>query len=57
MFNSFQTSSGMTARPENPIAMQTFAKLIVSLTNIIGYQAANILRGDSDNWDVTTNTS
>ena len=57
MFNSFQTLSGMTARPENSIALQTFAKLIVSFTNVIGYQAANILRGGIDNRDVTMNTS
>ena len=57
MLNSFQTSSGMTARPENSIALQTFAKLNVSFTNVIGYQAANILRGGIDNRDVTMNTS
>jgi len=57
MFNGFQTSSGMTARPENPIALQTFMKLVVSFINIIGYQAANILRGGIENRDVAMNTS
>ena len=57
MFNCFQTSFGMTARPENPFALQTFVKLVVGFTNIIGYKAVNILRGCIDNRDVTMNTS
>jgi hypothetical protein len=57
MFNFIQTSSGMTAGPENSIALQTFAKHIMSFTNVIWYQAANILLGNIDNRDVTMNTS
>jgi hypothetical protein len=57
MFNSFQTSSGMTARPENSIALQTFMKFIVSFINVIGNQAINILQGHMNNRVVTMNTS
>lgn len=43
MRNSCQTPFGMTARPENSIALQTFVKLFVSLINVIRYQTADII--------------
>ena len=39
----------MTARPENAMALQTFVKLFVGFINIIGYQAADIIRVGIDN--------
>ena len=57
MLNFFQTPFGMTALPENSMALQTFVKLLVSFMNVIGYQAAHIVWVGTDNRDVTINAS
>ena len=57
MLNFYQTPFGMTARPENSIALQTFMKLFVGFINVIGYSAVYIVWVSSDNRDVTLNAS
>ena len=57
MLNFYQTPFGMTARPENSIALQTFVKLFMRFINVIGNQAANIIRVGIDDRDVTIKAS